>query len=328
MVYTACAPPSSDGAFNELLQSWGQDIAAARQSMGLSQSACASCLFLSEETIRGLEAGDPRIGLGAFVTVLWALGLVDDLDGPLAPVERKESPVFLPAKIPEWQVSRLPVLVRVSDLTLAEEVLPPRWPHELWALEDVLSSMTSHHARMNRRDFYSEGDEHPAPLQLDCWARELAEFEAEWCEVTAPESLTRDMQGQESQEPEIKAPEETSGAETKGPGVKAPEIQEPEINAAQFLVAEAPRPFSAKTSRRSKVGPNPEPDWRVLFRPLEREEMRKPEKGIRSFLARRLKKVMESAGWQSPHAKQKMDPERSVRSGLERLRASSRSGRR
>ncbi len=108
--------------------------------MGLSQSACADCLFLTEDTVKSIEDGDARIGLGAFVTVLWALGLVEAIDGPLAPVEHEERPVFLPALIPEWQRSKLPTIAAKPALPDLHEddVLPcrPRWPAELWALED------------------------------------------------------------------------------------------------------------------------------------------------------------------------------------------------
>ncbi|WP_417688176.1 hypothetical protein [Roseibium sp.] len=142
MLYRACAPTTSDGAINELLRSWGRDIADARQTMGLSQSACATCLFLNEDTVRRIELGDPRIGLGAFVSVLWALGLMDALEGPLAPVEQEERPVFLPALILPWQVSKLPVPVKSPGLPdLDDEPFTPsgpRWPIELWALEDRL----------------------------------------------------------------------------------------------------------------------------------------------------------------------------------------------
>ncbi|MEJ8476271.1 hypothetical protein [Roseibium algae] len=146
MAYIACAPTSSDGAINELLQGWGRDIAAARQSMGLSQPACANCLFLSVETVVGIENGDARIGLGAFVTVLWALGLVENLDGPLAPVEIEERPVFLPVVVPAWQVSGVPV---------------PYQPSELWPTAEAdasaLGSLPKQH--LGPADFLFEQDD-------------------------------------------------------------------------------------------------------------------------------------------------------------------------
>ncbi|WP_153770530.1 hypothetical protein [Labrenzia sp. CE80] len=140
MANTICAPVPSTGAVNELLQGWGRDIADARQEMGLSQSSCAACLFLREETVRAVENGDQDVGLGAFTAVLWALGLLDDLDGPLPPIEVVEQRASLPVKIFDWQVSRLPVLFEAGEATTSE--IEPAWPHELWALGECANGTT------------------------------------------------------------------------------------------------------------------------------------------------------------------------------------------
>ena len=169
MAYRACAPTTSDGAINELLRSWGRDISDARQSMGLSLSACADCLFLSPETVQGIENGDPRVGLGAFVTVLWALGLVETLEGPLAPVEREDRPVFLPAVIADHQKAKLPVLFVAPGLPYDEDQGPagdPRWPSELWALEDrIIIGSKSFHSFIFDRDTSQEADIPDSPEQ-------------------------------------------------------------------------------------------------------------------------------------------------------------------
>ncbi|MBD8878397.1 helix-turn-helix domain-containing protein [Roseibium polysiphoniae] len=140
MANTTCAPVSSAGAVNELLQGWGRDIAAARQEMGLSQSSCAACLFLREETVRAVENGDQDVGLGAFTAVLWALGLLDHLEGPLPPIEVVEQRACLPVKIFDWQVSRLPVLFQTGEALTPDT--EPAWPHELWALGECANGAT------------------------------------------------------------------------------------------------------------------------------------------------------------------------------------------
>lgn len=140
MANTTCAPVSPGGAVNELLQGWGRDIAAARQEMGLSQSSCAACLFLREETVRAVENGDQDVGLGAFIAVLWALGLLDHLEGPLPPIEVVEQRACLPVKIFDWQVSRLPVLFQTAEALTPDT--EPAWPHELWALGECANGAT------------------------------------------------------------------------------------------------------------------------------------------------------------------------------------------
>ncbi|MEP0232346.1 MAG: hypothetical protein ABJP02_06245 [Parasphingorhabdus sp.] len=139
MANTRCAHTPSAGSINELLQGWGRDIAAARQEMGLSQSTCAACLFLREETVRAVESGDQDVGLGAFTAVLWALGLLEHLEGPLPPIEVAGQRACLPVKIFDWQVSRLPVPFETAD-GLASD-FEPAWPHELWALGECASGM-------------------------------------------------------------------------------------------------------------------------------------------------------------------------------------------
>ncbi|MTI45725.1 hypothetical protein JM93_00647 [Roseibium hamelinense] len=72
---------------HDLLMSWGEDIAAERRFLGLSQSEFAACLYFSEATVARVEKGDPTISLGVFVNILWALGLVDQIEGPVSPAE-------------------------------------------------------------------------------------------------------------------------------------------------------------------------------------------------------------------------------------------------
>lgn len=63
----------------------GYRVRLARIRRGLSIVEVADKAGINRNTLNALELGKPGIGLGAYVTVLWALGLDKTLDGVAHP---------------------------------------------------------------------------------------------------------------------------------------------------------------------------------------------------------------------------------------------------
>ena len=61
----------------------GADIAVARKKRRISTVSMAERAFVSRSTYSKIEKGDPTVSIGAYVTVLAILGLVDSV-GDLA----------------------------------------------------------------------------------------------------------------------------------------------------------------------------------------------------------------------------------------------------
>ena len=61
----------------------GADIAIARKKRRISTVSMAERAFVSRSTYSKIEKGDPTVSIGAYVTVLAILGLVDSV-GDLA----------------------------------------------------------------------------------------------------------------------------------------------------------------------------------------------------------------------------------------------------
>lgn len=59
----------------------GYRVRLARTRRGLSIAELAAKAGINRNTLNALELGRPGIALGAYVTVLWALGLDKTLDG-------------------------------------------------------------------------------------------------------------------------------------------------------------------------------------------------------------------------------------------------------
>lgn len=178
MRYKACSSASSRGEINELLLTWGRDIGAARQALGLSRMTCADCLFLKPDTVARIENGDPRIGLGTFVMVLWALGLADMLEGPLAPVEREIRPVFLPAPIPFWLQNRLPVPINELRSDDAHDVSVSSLNIEFAAKKTLPADADNLVADQEMSTKPSpDGERCFSPGEFEVWALAMKEFE-------------------------------------------------------------------------------------------------------------------------------------------------------
>ena len=63
----------------------GYRVRLARTRRGMSIAEVAVKAGINRNTLNALELGKPGIGIGAYVTVLWALGLDRTLDGVAHP---------------------------------------------------------------------------------------------------------------------------------------------------------------------------------------------------------------------------------------------------
>ncbi len=70
-------------AARETLRGLGLGVRTARLRRRWPQALLAEKAGVSTMTLRNLEQGKPGVGLGTYVTVLWAMGL-DDLLAPLS----------------------------------------------------------------------------------------------------------------------------------------------------------------------------------------------------------------------------------------------------
>lgn len=63
----------------------GYRLRLARTRRGMSIAEAAVKAGINRNTLNSLELGRPGVGLGAYITVLWALGLDKTLDGVAHP---------------------------------------------------------------------------------------------------------------------------------------------------------------------------------------------------------------------------------------------------
>lgn len=66
---------------SESVEHLGHRVRVARVRRSMSIAELAAKAGLNRNTLNALELGRPGISLGAFVTVLWALGLDETLEG-------------------------------------------------------------------------------------------------------------------------------------------------------------------------------------------------------------------------------------------------------
>lgn len=66
-------------AIRRALRKLGHDIHDARRRRGLPAAVVAERAFTTRPTLRRIEAGDHRVGMGIYAAVLQALGLLDGL---------------------------------------------------------------------------------------------------------------------------------------------------------------------------------------------------------------------------------------------------------
>jgi transcriptional regulator with XRE-family HTH domain len=70
---------------HNLCNTLGSRVRIARTRRRLTQQDFASRVGTTRQTIQRLEAGDPTVGLGIFLTAAWVLGLHQDLENALDP---------------------------------------------------------------------------------------------------------------------------------------------------------------------------------------------------------------------------------------------------
>jgi transcriptional regulator with XRE-family HTH domain len=66
---------------SDRIRELGYRIRLARSRRGMSIAEVAAKAGINRNTLNALELGKPGVALGAYVTVLWALGLDKTLDG-------------------------------------------------------------------------------------------------------------------------------------------------------------------------------------------------------------------------------------------------------
>lgn len=72
---------------SDALRTLGGRLRQARIAKGDSQAVFARRIGVSVPTLRDLEQGNPRVGVGAWGAALWALSRLADLDTVLQPRE-------------------------------------------------------------------------------------------------------------------------------------------------------------------------------------------------------------------------------------------------
>ena len=61
------------------LSKLGQDLSVARRRRRIPMALLAERAFISSRTLSRVERGDPRVALGIYATVLFVLGMVEQL---------------------------------------------------------------------------------------------------------------------------------------------------------------------------------------------------------------------------------------------------------
>jgi len=70
---------------SERIKELGYRVRLARTRRGMSIAEVAAKAGINRNTLNALELGKPGVSIGAYVTVLWALGLDRTLDGVAHP---------------------------------------------------------------------------------------------------------------------------------------------------------------------------------------------------------------------------------------------------
>ena len=76
---------SLPGSVQASLQVLGEHLRIGRKRRGESLRSWALRMNSSVPTLRAMEKGDPRVGMGVYATALWLLGQDDSLKGLASP---------------------------------------------------------------------------------------------------------------------------------------------------------------------------------------------------------------------------------------------------
>ena len=82
------------------LRQLGVDIRAARLRRRLRAAVLAERARISGPTLTRVERGDPAVSLGIYATVLWVLGLLEDLARVAAPGDDVTGQALEAARLP------------------------------------------------------------------------------------------------------------------------------------------------------------------------------------------------------------------------------------
>lgn len=64
----------------EALQRFGERIAMARRARQIKQDDLAAMAGVSRSTLVEIEKGSPKVAIGLYLKVLWAMNLLDSVD--------------------------------------------------------------------------------------------------------------------------------------------------------------------------------------------------------------------------------------------------------
>ena len=94
-------------AATERIKELGYRVRLARTRRGMSIAEVAAKAGINRNTLNALELGKPGVAIGAYITVLWALGLDKTLEGVAHPDSDTHGKTL--------EASRRPVRVRKSQ---------------------------------------------------------------------------------------------------------------------------------------------------------------------------------------------------------------------
>ena len=88
-------------ATRRALKTLGSHMYDARRRRGLPAHVVADRAFTSRPTLRRIEAGDHRVGIGIYAAVLQALGLLDGLEQVASPAKDSVGIALARAALPQ-----------------------------------------------------------------------------------------------------------------------------------------------------------------------------------------------------------------------------------
>lgn len=95
ITYTDAMPAAAE----EVLRQLGRNVATARLRRRWRQADLAAKAGITRATVMAVERGRPGTGIGAYVAVLWALGLHDDVARLAAPDVDREGATLEAARL-------------------------------------------------------------------------------------------------------------------------------------------------------------------------------------------------------------------------------------
>lgn len=105
-------PPTSNNVLprevSKRLTALGEHVRIARLRRNTGTQEFAQECGISRSSLYRIEAGDPGVALGTFLTVLWKLGLLDTVRGVANPNDDEHGKILEAARRPQRVRSRAP----------------------------------------------------------------------------------------------------------------------------------------------------------------------------------------------------------------------------